>query len=232
MNITTKTWNELNTGEIITLYAAIHNKMSDDKIENAKILQLFIVKLLYDFDIELVDESIRPQICEMLCADLIDVDQEGSISIKLELTKNPYPEIEQYKCKFEDEIENATISEVAIIFTHLNSIFASKKPSALKLLAYAYEMPLQDASKIPIIIQQILLFHFACCRNKVVTDYPEIFSSDSKEEGWGFAGMIMDLAGSITALSDVENKNFHDVLLYLKYQDFKRKKAELKNALS
>ena len=85
-------------------------------------------------------------------------------------------------------------------------------------------------SKLPIEIKQAILFHFTSCRSAIVAKYPNVFTqgdSDGNTEGFGYAGLLTELAG--TKFGDQDKTaytNIHDILRHLEMEKIKANKLK------
>jgi hypothetical protein len=88
---------------------------------------------------------------------------------------------------------------------------------------------------LPELTKQLLLFWFASCRQKIIGDYPNLFTPPEDEpEGervgndYGWGGIIMALADNVTQIDQVAEKPFHNVFTYLSFLDDRRKTEEMR----
>lgn len=186
--------------------------------------------------------------------------------LRFELTKCPFSAIEPIKRMRwhgpTDGLDNMTVYEMALAFTHFEAYAKTEKiEHAHRLLATIFRpgkvmTPANRASnfegdrrlpllrhestvdgrvpiiaKLPFSVQQILVFWFASSRKKIIESYPNVFKSgDDGDEKYGWAGVLMSLAGDLTKLDEVSSQKAHTALVYLSWLDDQQKLAELRRA--
>jgi hypothetical protein len=88
---------------------------------------------------------------------------------------------------------------------------------------------------LPELTKQLLLFWFASCRQKIIGDYPNLFTPPEDEpqgervgNDYGWGGIIMALADNVTQIDQIAEKPFHNVFTYLSFLDDRRKTEEMR----
>jgi hypothetical protein len=91
---------------------------------------------------------------------------------------------------------------------------------------------------LPELTKQLLLFWFASCRQKIIGDYPNLFTPPEDEpqgervgNDYGWGGIIMALADNVTQIDQIAEKPFHNVFTYLSFLDDRRKTEEMRARL-
>lgn len=83
---------------------------------------------------------------------------------------------------------------------------------------------------LPTNVKQLILFWFASCRQQIIAQYPDVFTSgDAKRRkgrdfGWG--GLLMALAGGLQNLDAISRQPHDNALTYLSYLEDQRQQAE------
>lgn len=83
---------------------------------------------------------------------------------------------------------------------------------------------------LPTNVKQLILFWFASCRQQIIAQYPEVFTSgDAKRRkgrdfGWG--GLLMSLAGGLQNLDAISQQPHDNALTYLAYLEDQRQQVE------
>lgn len=91
--------------------------------------------------------------------------------------------------------------------------------------------------RLPTLVSQVLVFWFACCRQAIVSEFPNIFRQDDssvKKEGndYAWAGVILNLAEGIVHADTVSNTHYATALTYLSMLEDRRKEIEFQKALT
>lgn len=91
--------------------------------------------------------------------------------------------------------------------------------------------------KLPTLVSQVIVFWFACCRQKIINSFPNIFKSadgDTQPAGndYSWAGVILNLADGVVHEETVSNKNYGTALVYLSMLEDRRKEQEMKAKLA
>jgi hypothetical protein len=81
----------------------------------------------------------------------------------------------------------------------------------------------ETMAKLNVIVKRVLLFWFASCRQQIINRYPEVFArrsavntSDSAKYGW--AGVLLGLAGGVADLDKVSDTHYSNALTWLAMQ--------------
>lgn len=149
---------------------------------------------------------------------------------------------------FEDYIRD---QDLALVDRLLATLYRSGKPSTDYNLASGYEgdrrLPLlkhestvddrvKYMQRLGPTVKQLMLFWFASCRAKIISDYSALFSQaagdQSNDPGFGWGGVLMAMAKDVTSINDVAAQAYSDVLTYLLYMDHQRKQAELERKMN
>lgn len=147
---------------------------------------------------------------------------------------------------FEDYIRD---NDLALVDRLIATLYRPPKPQTEHNLASGYEgdirLPLlkhestipdriSDVRTLPPSVKQLLLFWFASCRAKIISDYGALFSQSGQggnDPGFGWGGVLMAMAKDVTEIDNVAAMAYSDVLTYLLYMDHNRKEAELQRKL-
>lgn len=72
-------------------------------------------------------------------------------------------------------------------------------------------------ASLPGIAKRVLLFWFASCRQQIVEMYPKVFSTrgNGNAPGYGWGGLLLELAGGVADLDKVADNSFHNVFTYV-----------------
>jgi hypothetical protein len=85
-------------------------------------------------------------------------------------------------------------------------------------------------AKIALPVRQLLIFWFASCRAQLIASYPNVFQAGDGENKYGWAGVLMSLAGDLPNLDNVAAQKASTALVYLSWLDDQRKLEELRRA--
>lgn len=86
---------------------------------------------------------------------------------------------------------------------------------------------------LPKSVKQLLVFWFTSCRQAIIRRYPNIFTTPKGDttmgNNYGYAALLLNLAGGIIHLDTVSDQNFHNAFTHLSYLEDQRKLAALRN---
>lgn len=90
----------------------------------------------------------------------------------------------------------------------------------------------QLVAHLPDLVKIALLFWFSSCRQAIVDGYQNIFRQDDPDverigNDYGFAGVLLSLAGGIVHLDAVADQPWSNGFTYLSYLEDQRKQAEM-----
>lgn len=91
----------------------------------------------------------------------------------------------------------------------------------------------QHIQKLPQLVYQIQLFWFASCRQAILSEWPDIFTTPTEErEGndYAWGGLLLDLADGVVNLDSVANQNYKNVFMYLSKLESERKEKMMRDA--
>jgi hypothetical protein len=88
----------------------------------------------------------------------------------------------------------------------------------------------------PTQVQQLLVFWFASCRAQIIASYPNVFSTGEESNlagervgnNYGWANVLMSLAGNISSFDATAQTNAGTALVYLSWLEDQRLEAEMK----
>lgn len=99
---------------------------------------------------------------------------------------------------------------------------------------------LPHVQELPLATRQLILFWVAGCYHAIIQDNPNIFERPEDDpdgiagervgNDYGWAAIIMSLAGDITKIDDVASKSWTNVFTYLSFLEDERKKQEIRAA--
>lgn len=78
-------------------------------------------------------------------------------------------------------------------------------------------------------VKQIIIFWFASCRHKIISDFPNVFKGGGEQRGgnnYGWGGVLLGLADGLVNLDAISSQNHNNALTYLSYLEDKRKEQE------
>jgi hypothetical protein len=94
---------------------------------------------------------------------------------------------------------------------------------------------MEHMAKLPALVSQVIVFWFACCRQRIVNSFPNIFKAPEGEQqgnDYSWAGVILNLADGVVHEETVSNKNYGTALVYLSMLEDRRKEQEMKQKLA
>ena len=98
---------------------------------------------------------------------------------------------------------------------------------------------MERVKQLPDNIKEIIIFWFACCRHQIIKQWPVLFDHGEADPwteqtsgnvyGWG--GVIIGLAQTITNVDQVSAQHYIDAFTYLSYLEDQRKQEVLRRGL-
>lgn len=77
------------------------------------------------------------------------------------------------------------------------------------------------------LVKKVLLFWFASCREQIINHFQDLFSNNTNtKDQYGYAGLLMAVAGSMVDIDQVASKSAIDVLTYVEYTKAQREAQE------
>lgn len=112
---------------------------------------------------------------------------------------------------------------------------ASNYKGDIRLPYMHYETTVDDRlplfQRISTTPKQLLLFWFVSCRHTIITQHPKVFKprseGDSKDPGYGWGGLLLQLADGLANLESVANQNYGNAFLHLSMLEDQRREAEI-----
>jgi hypothetical protein len=136
--------------------------------------------------------------------------------------------------------------------TLLASIYRPGKPPTPDNVANAYHgdrrLPYVEASvegrkqylrRLPPVVRGLLLFWLSSCRESIIQQFPNLFSKPANRadgqfervgNDYGWAAVIMSLAGNLADTDIVAAKPWGDALVYMSFLEDQRKVQEMQAA--
>jgi hypothetical protein len=101
-----------------------------------------------------------------------------------------------------------------------------------------YESKVDDRkamiATLPALVQQIVVFWFASCRQHIIQKYPKVFrqGKEGEDVGYGWSGVLMSLAGGVANLDQVSDQHHSNALIWLSMKEDEARDREQQIARS